>query len=98
MANLENNDIDIDMDVLETIDIDIDMDFLKNIDINKILYWLEFGISNRANFYWELHMTTKDHPKNHLGHIGSGMIFFYFQVLLAWEFLPILFPSDQRNL
>ena len=60
--NLTNIDIDIDIDmvILENIniEIDIDMDFLesidvdkgilKNIDIDKILYRLEFGISNRA--------------------------------------------------
>ena len=40
------------MVILENIvtDIDIDMNFLENmnIDIDKILYQLEFGISNRA--------------------------------------------------
>ena len=66
--NLKNIviDIDIDMVILENIDIDIDinMDFLKDIDINKgilqnididrIFYWLEFGISNRARWWkWQ---------------------------------------------
>ena len=56
---MKNIDIDIDMVILENIDIDIDMDFLENIeidkgilqniDIDKILYRLEFGISNRAS-------------------------------------------------
>ena len=32
------------------IGIDIDKGILQNIDINKILYRLEFGISNRAIF------------------------------------------------
>ena len=36
------------MDFLENIDIDINKGILKNIDIDKILYWLEFGITNRA--------------------------------------------------
>ena len=68
MVILENIDIDIDMNLLETIDIDSDMDFLENIDIDKgicqnididkILYRLEFGILNGANFYRELHTTT----------------------------------------
>ena len=56
-------DIDIDMVILENIDIaiDIDVDFLENFDIDKgflkniytdkILYWLEFSISNRATKY-----------------------------------------------
>ena len=43
MVILEN--IDIDMDFLENIDKGI----LKNFDFDKILYRLEFGISNRAN-------------------------------------------------
>ena len=43
-ANLEN--IDIDRAVLENID--IDNEILENIDIDKILYRLEFEISNRA--------------------------------------------------
>ena len=53
---MKNIDIDIDMVILENID--IDMDFLEYIDIDKgilqsiniakILYQLEFGISNRA--------------------------------------------------
>ena len=52
-----NINIDIDMVLLENIDIDIDIEFLENIDIykgicqnidiDKILYQLEFGISNR---------------------------------------------------
>ena len=46
MVILEN--IDIDMDFLENIDIDIDKEILNNIDINKILYQLEFSISNRT--------------------------------------------------
>ena len=46
MDFLEN--IDIDMDFLESIDNDIDKGILQNINIDKILYWLEFGISNRA--------------------------------------------------
>ena len=43
-------DIDIDMVILENINIDIDIDkgILKNIDIDRILYRLEFSISNRA--------------------------------------------------
>ena len=46
MVILENIDIDIDsdMDILENID--IDKGISKNIDIDKILYRLEFGISN----------------------------------------------------
>ena len=50
MVILENIaiDIDIDMVVLENIDIDIDKGTLQNIDIDKILYRLEYGISNRA--------------------------------------------------
>ena len=50
MASLKNIniDIDIDKDILENIDIDIDKRILQNIDIDKILYRLEFGISNRA--------------------------------------------------
>ena len=41
-----NQNIDIDINFLENID--IDKGVLQNIDINKILYQLEFGISNRA--------------------------------------------------
>ena len=48
MDFLENIDIDIDMDFHENIYIDIDKGILQNIDIDKILYRLEFGISNRA--------------------------------------------------
>ena len=46
--NLENIGIDIDMDreILENIDIHIYMEIMRNID--KILYRLEFGISNRS--------------------------------------------------
>ena len=49
MATPEN--IDIDKDILKNIDIDIDIDkgILQNIDIDKILYRLEFGISNTPN-------------------------------------------------
>ena len=43
MVNLEN--INIDVDFLENIDKGIS----KNIDIDKILYQLEFSISNRAS-------------------------------------------------
>ena len=48
MVILENININIaiDMDFLENID--IDRGILRNIDIDKILYRLEFGISNRA--------------------------------------------------
>ena len=45
---LEN--IDIDLDFLEDINIDIDKGILQNIDIDKILYRLEFVISNRASW------------------------------------------------
>ena len=55
---MKNIDIGIDMDMVILEDIDIDIDFLeninidtgilKNIDIDKILYRLEYGISNRA--------------------------------------------------
>ena len=38
--------IDITKEILENINIDIDKEILKNIDIRKILYRLEFGISN----------------------------------------------------
>ena len=49
--NLKNIDIDIDIDmaILENIDIDIDKGISQNIDIDKILYRLEFGISNTPN-------------------------------------------------
>ena len=42
--------IDIDIYFLENIDIAIDIDkgIMQNIDIDKILYQIEFGISNRA--------------------------------------------------
>ena len=54
--NLENIyiNIDIDMVILENINMDflenihIEKGILQNIDIDKILYQLEFGISNRA--------------------------------------------------
>ena len=49
---MKNIDIDIEivMVISENIDIAIDIDkgILQNIDIDKILYRLEFGISNRA--------------------------------------------------
>ena len=51
MVNIDIDiDIDIDMYFLENIDIvvHINKGFLQNIDIDKILYRLEFGISNRA--------------------------------------------------
>ena len=50
MDLIENIDIDIDMEVIETIDFDIDTykEILQNIDIDKISYQLEFGISKRA--------------------------------------------------
>ena len=50
MDLIENIDINIDTEFIETIDFDIDTykEILQNIDIDKILYQLEFGISNRA--------------------------------------------------
>ena len=45
-AVLENIDINIDIDKEILKNIDIDMAILQNIDIDKILYRLEFGISN----------------------------------------------------
>ena len=45
---MENIDIDIEMDFLGNINIHIDKGILQNINIDKILYGLEFGLSNRA--------------------------------------------------
>ena len=43
-------DIDTHREILENIDIniDIDMEILRNIDIDRILYWLEWHISDYA--------------------------------------------------
>ena len=49
MVILENIDINMDFFLNTDIDIDINKGILQNIDIDKILYRLEFGISNRAS-------------------------------------------------
>ena len=50
MVILENIDIEIDIDMVFLENTDIDKGILKNIDIDKMLYRLEFGISNRARW------------------------------------------------
>ena len=49
-ADLKNIDIDIAIKMVILKNINIDQGIFQNIDINKILYQLEFGISNRATF------------------------------------------------
>ena len=99
MVILENIDIDIDMDFLEYIDIDIDIDkgILQNIDIDKILYRLEFGISNRAKDYQKgpllfLSFTLiKSAPV-----ISIGVWLFWRQTILSNFNLEDKFEMEQR--
>ena len=51
---MKNIDIDIVIDMVLLENIDIDKGILQNIDINKILYRLEYGISNRAKEYCQI--------------------------------------------